>query len=98
MLNANDVRHLLANATTDTILHLDYVAGGKPGQTASDDLEKASDWKKAPTSYTGHFVSLRTNKWGEIVLTVFCHNRGEIGKCRSFNPSVGTLRNLEVVS
>lgn len=89
-----DLTNLLANATEDTILHVDYVAGRPISEIAKEEYRDALDWKKSPTSYVGHFVSLKNNKRGEPVLTIFCHNRGEIGKFRAFNPVLGTLRSV----
>ena len=63
-------------------------------EIAKEEYRDALDWKKSPTSYVGHFVSLKNNKRGEPVLTIFCHNRGETGKFRAFNPVLGTLRSV----
>lgn len=93
-----DLFSLLANATPDTIIHLDYVARRPASAIAHEEFEAAQDWGKRPTSYIGNFSSLKRNKKGEIVLTLFVHNRGEIGKYRAFNPTLGTLRHIEVVT
>jgi hypothetical protein len=96
MLNANEVKALLANATPDTVVHLEYRAGKPATSKGIEEFEQARDWNKPATAYVGHFGSLKANRWGELVLTVFCHNRGEAGKWRAFNPSLGTILSLKV--
>jgi hypothetical protein len=97
MMNATDIVALLANATPDTIVHIDYLAGRPANERAKQEFNQASDWKKSGTSYVGHFVGMKTNKWGELILTLFVHNRGEIGSYRSFNPNLGKVRAIRVV-
>jgi hypothetical protein len=87
---------LLANASPETIVHLGYRCGGKLGATAVQDVQAASDWKKHPQDFVGNFVSLKVNKDGEEVLTLFVHNRGETGKYRSFNATRGTVLSLSI--
>jgi len=96
MLNANDIAALLANATEETIVHVEYVAGRPVKERAKREFEEASDWNKPATSYVGNFAGMKTNKWGELVLTLFVHNRGETGQFRAFNPKVGKLLSLKV--
>jgi hypothetical protein len=93
-----DLTTLLANATPDTIISLDYVAGRPPGEIARQEFEQASDWNKRSTSFIGNFSSLRRTKKGDLLLTLFVHNRGETGAYRAFNPLLGTLRNIQIVS
>jgi hypothetical protein len=97
MLNAKDIEALLANATPDTIVHIDYLTGNPPNAIGRKEYAEAKDWGKAPTEYTGNFASLKRNKFGELVLTLFCHNRGKLGSYRSFNPNLGTVRAIHVV-
>ncbi len=94
MLNATDIAALLANATEDTIVHIDYIAGRPAKERAKVEFEQAADWNKPATSYTGHFAGMKLNKWGELVVTLFVHNRGETGQFRAFNPKLGKVLSL----
>lgn len=96
MLNANDLSAALANATEDTIVHIEYLAGKPVTERAKREFEAASDWNKPATSYVGNFAGMKTNKFGELVLTLFVHNRGETGQFRAFNPKVGKVLSLWV--
>lgn len=96
MLNATDIAALLANATENTIVHIDYIAGRPATDRAIKEYAEASDWNKPSTSYTGHFAGMKTNKFGELVVTLFVHNRGEAGKYRAFNPKVGKVLSLRI--
>jgi hypothetical protein len=96
MLNAKDIETLLATATEDTIVHIDYIAGRPAKERAKVEFDQASDWNKPATSYTGNFAGMKTNKWGELVLTLFVHNRGETGQFRAFNPRLGKVLSLTV--
>ena len=87
---------LLANATKDTIVHLKYTAGRPSTDQAINEYEMALDWKKPSDEYVGHFEGLKRNKRGELVLTLFVHNRGGIGAFRAFNPSLGHLKDIRV--
>ncbi len=99
MFTAEDVLALLADATPNTIVHLDYVAGGnKITKRAKREFAEAKDWGKAPTQYVGNFVALKRNKYKELVLELFVHNRGTAGSMRSFNPNVGEIRAIHVVN
>jgi hypothetical protein len=93
-----DLTALLANATEDTILHVEYIAGRPASDQAIEEYHQASDWNKKSTSYIGHFKGLRRTKKGEMLLTLFVHNRGEAGAYRAFNPSLGTLLSVKVVA
>lgn len=97
MLNAKDIEALLANANADTIVHIDYLAGKPVNAKGRKEYAEAKDWNKAPTEYTGNFASLKRNKFGELVLTLFCHNRGKTGAYRAFNPNLGEVRSVRVV-
>lgn len=97
MLNAKDIEALLANATPDTIVHIDYRAGKPVNDRGRKEYAEAKDWHKAPTEYTGNFVGMKKNKFGELVLTLFCHNRGKTGAYRTFNPNLGEVRAIRVV-
>jgi hypothetical protein len=97
MLNAKDIEALLANATPDTIIHIDYLAGKPVNAKGKQEFAQARDWNKRPTEYTGNFASLKKNKFGETVLTLFVHNRGTTGCYRAFNPNLGEVRAIKVV-
>lgn len=92
------IETLLANATEETIVHIDYVAGRAPCARAIEEAEMASDWEKPNTSYVGHFKGLRRTKKGDLVLTLWVHNRGEVGAYRAFNPRLGHVRDIRIVS
>jgi len=102
MLNANDLQLLLANATEDTIVHLSYLAGSPKAVTrqAVEEFNQASDWngdRGVPaTHYVGNFGGFRTTKKGEVILTLFVHNRGSVGNFRTFNPKLGTVLSVTV--
>lgn len=98
MLNANDLLALLSDATSDTIVHIDYAAGRPANERGRKEYAEAKDWNKAPTEYTGNFAGLKRNKFGELVLTLFCHNRGKLGSYRAFNPNLGEIRAIKVVN
>ncbi len=103
MLNANDLQALLANATEDTIVHIDYLAGSPKALTAQAvcEFNQASDYNGdrgiPSTHYTGQFGGFKTTKRGEVVLSLFCHNRGETGCWRTFNPALGSVLSVKVV-
>lgn len=97
MLNANDLLALLSDATPDTIVHIDYSAGRPANERGKREFAAARDWNKRPTEYTGNFASLKRNKFGEVVLTLFVHNRGAVGQYRAFNPNLGEIRAIKVV-
>lgn len=93
MVNLSD---MFWNATPDTIVHLTYAAGRPANAQGKREFAEARDWNKAPREFVGNFVSLKRNKRGEQVLTLFVHNRGAIGAYRAFNESVGTVLAVEV--
>lgn len=96
MLTEQDVLKLLADATSSTIIHVDYAAARPATAKGVEEYQAAADWAKPCQSYVGHFAGLKRNKWGELVLTIWCHNRGEAGAYRAFNPRLGTIRSLKV--
>ncbi len=87
---------LLANATSDTIVHLTYAAGRPANAQGKREFNEARDWNKHPREFVGHFVSLKPNKRGEQVLTLWVHNRGEAGAFRAFNENLGTVLSATV--
>ena len=100
MLTAANLLALLANATEDTIVHLAYIAGRPATAHACSEFEAASDWNAdrgvPATTYIGHFAGFKTTKKGDTVLTLFVHNRGDVGQFRAFNPNLGTILSLVV--
>ncbi len=103
MLNANDLQALLANATEDTLVHIDYIAGSPKALTAQaiEEFNQAADYNGdrgiPSTHYTGQFGGFKTTKRGEVVLSLFVHNRGSVGQWRTFNPALGTVLAASVV-
>ncbi len=87
---------LLKDATKDTIVHVKYTAGREASDTAIIEFNQASDWKKPSDEYVGHFESLKRSRKGDLVLTLFVHNRGTKGQFRAFNPNLGHLRDIRV--
>jgi len=87
---------LFSNASVEDIVHLTYYAGEPPTAVAEAQYQAATDWKKGPHDYVGHFVSYRITKNGDPLLTLWVHNRGETGAYRSFNPRLGKLINMFV--
>lgn len=98
MLNANDLLAALSTATEQTIVHIEYRAGRPANARGVKEYAEASDWNKPSTSYTGHFAGMKTNKWGELIVTIYCHNRGKTGSYRSFNPNLGSVLSVQVVN
>lgn len=96
MLNANDLLAALSTATEQTIVHIEYRAGRPANDRGIKEYAEASDWNKPSTSYVGHFAGMKKNKFGELVLTLFVHNRGTTGQFRAFNPNLGTVLSLKV--
>ncbi len=96
MLNANDILATLSTATEQTIVHIEYQAGRPANDRGIKEYAEARDWNKPSTSYVGHFVGMKKNKFGELVLTLFVHNRGQAGQFRAFNPNLGTVLSLKV--
>ena len=92
-----DLQKLFQSATNETIVHLRYTAGRVARSVAVEEALCAADWGKDPDEYVGHFESLRATKKGELVLTLFVHNRGEAGKYRTFNPNLGTIHDVKIV-
>lgn len=98
MFNADALEALLRNATEETIVHLEYDAGRPPTSRAKDEFKQAKDWHKSPHEYVGHFAGFKRTKHGELILTLFVHNRGEAGAYRAFNPNLGTIKAIRVVN
>jgi hypothetical protein len=104
MLNANDLQALLANATEETIVQIDYVAGSPKALTAQavKEFNEAADWNGdrgiPATHYVGTFAGFRTTKKGETILTLFVQNRGTAGQFRTFNPKLGTVLSARIAA
>ena len=89
---------LFANATKETVVFVRYITGRKATVQAVKEAQEAADWGKTPEEFLGHFESLRRTKKGDLVLTLFVHNRGETGKFRAFNPNLGDLKEVQILS
>lgn len=92
-----DLEAMFKNATKETIVHVRYSAGRQATHRAVEEALMAADWEKPSDEYVGHFESLRRTKKGDLVLTLFVHNRGEAGRYRAFNPTLGTLKEVVIV-
>jgi hypothetical protein len=97
MTNDELLERLFEGATTDTIVHLTYIPG-RAHDRGDQAADAASDWHKDNRyRYVGNFSSMRHNSRGELVITLFVHNRGDTGCYRAFNPSLGTLKDIHVM-
>lgn len=93
-----DLTTLFANATPETIVRIRYRAGRPATPRAIEEFRAASDWKKPSDEYIGHFGGLFRNRKGQEYIILFVHNRGETGAVRCFNPSVGLLLEVNIVT
>lgn len=100
MLTAVEVLTKLQGSTRETIVHFAYVAGRPANEEGKRQFAEARDYndtmRKSAIEYTGTFHDARLNKKGEVVITIFCVNRGEVGHFRSFNPELGTFLDVQV--
>ena len=68
---------------------------------AVKEFNDAQDWngdRGVPaTHYVGTFGGFKTTKRGEVVLSLFVHNRGKVGSWRTFNPALGSVLSVKVV-
>lgn len=99
-MNAAQLQAALANANEDTIVHLSYVAGRPASEQGKAEFAMARDWNgdrgRPATYYIGHFRGFKTTKKGDVVLTLFCANRADVGNFRTFNPNLGTVLSVAV--
>ena len=106
MMDAEAMRKALSGIPEGTLLFVSYEAGREPTDRA---IREASRHTTNPTrprrSYVGTFVGVRRTKKSDLVMTIFAHNRdtesgGSLreGGYRTFNPAVGSLLRIEVLS
>lgn len=102
MLTTTDMLARLSNVSRGTLLFVSYAAGREPTARA---IEEARPHTENPKRSRRHFVGELSSVWtarnGDTIMTVYVHNRdtgGEPGAYRSFNPALGELLALEVLS
>lgn len=99
MINAKEMAKRLANVPLDSIVFVGYVAGRPVGPQGIKEAAIAIEEGFNLTQYTGQFRGIREARNGDLILTVWVQERGvgSPGAYRAFNPSLGTLRTLEVL-
>ena len=98
-----DLEAMFANATKETLVKVTYEVGREAKPQAIREAMMASDWAEAWggigwEEYIGQFESLKRSKKGDLILTLFVHNRGDTGRFRAFNPSLGKLKEVRILS
>lgn len=91
---------LLSTLLQGRTLFVAYTAGRPASQQAVEEAAPAREAGIRLDHYVGLFTSLRVTKKGDVVLTMFCFDRGTDGegKYRCFNPSLGTLRQVDIIA
>lgn len=97
MINAMQMTEMMKDVPLDSIVFVAYEAGRPATATGIAEASKAREEGFNLTHYTGQFKGIRTTKKGDHVMTVWVQERGENGAYRAFNPTLGTLRTLEVI-
>jgi len=97
MITAAQMVKAMENVALDSIVFVAYTAGRPAGPQGIEECSKAREEGINLTHYTGQFKGIRVTKKGEHVMTLWVQERGENGAYRAFNPSLGTLRTLEVI-
>lgn len=108
MLNATQVMKVLENLPLNSVVFVSYIAGRKPHAKAYQEGERAvEDEGISPRHFTGTFQGVRlAGKHKEPVFTLWVEERDSVhrdgkktpGAFRAFNPSLGKVLTLEVVS
>ena len=93
-----DLKALFQGVEKGTIVFLKYRAGRRPTMGAVREAMEAEQYGMEQNEYFGHFDSLNVTKKGDTVLTLFVTNRGANGAYRAFNPSLGTLEDIQILS
>ena len=102
-LSSSDVRSKLESTPQGALLFVSYLAGREPKPRAILEAAPAIEAGMARRHFFGKLENLWVTKKGELVFTVLCDNRtnadtGEPPNYRTFNPCLGTLLGLEVIS
>lgn len=97
MINARDMAEMMKNVTLDSIVFVGYEAGRPPTVQAIKEASLAREQGINLTHYTGQFKGIRVTKKGDHVMIVWVQERGQAGAYRAFNPTLGTLRTLEII-
>lgn len=93
----------LAGAQQGDTVFVSYLAGRAPNARAIREAERAKREGLAKRHFFGKLESVWTTKKGQSVVTVLCDNRdderrGTEDGYRTFNPALGTLLSIEVIS
>ena len=88
-----------------SLLFVSYLAGRPPGPQALLESSRSREEGIARRHFTGTLTSIRKNRAGETVLTLWVEERDSpdghgglhAGAFRSFNPSLGHLLTLAVL-
>jgi len=97
MITANQMAEMMKDVTLDSIVFVGYEAGRPACAQGIKEASVAREQGINLTHYTGQFRGIRVTKKGEHVMTLWVQERGEGGAYRAFNPTLGTLRTLEVI-
>ena len=97
MLNATAMSAILSDVLLGSTLFVSYEAGRPASEKAVDEACRAKSEGLSMLHHVGTFVSLKTSKKGDLILTVWSETRGEKGAYRAFNPNLGNLRSLHVI-
>jgi hypothetical protein len=103
-LTEKDVEQKLAGVPQGTELFVSYHAGRKSTDRAVREAQKADDIGIPKRWFEGKLQRVWRTKKGQLVLCVFTYTRyndqdpAAEGHYRTFNPSLGEVLSLEVVS
>ena len=101
MMTAQQMEDALNGVAPGAMLFVSYVAGREPTALAIDEARPHTE---NPTRSRRHFVGTLSSVWtaknGDPIMTIKAHNRGldTKGAYRSFNPNLGTLLSVQVLS
>ena len=107
MLNAAATLKILKNLPLESVLFVSYIAGREPKPQALETANRAvHDEGISPRHFTGTFKGVWITLKGEVAFTLWVEERDSIardgskspGAYRTFNPSLGQLMTLEVLS
>jgi len=102
MMNSEQMVNTLKNVPEGALLFVSYIAGREPTERA---IQEAKPHTENPARSRRHFVGTLSRVWtarnGDPILTIHAHNRNtgdKAGGYRSFNPSLGQLLAVQVLS